>query len=540
METETPMDVETTPITNNNNNNNNSNTTIVKKSSNIINEGDHVILDINNGEKFSVVKVKFGSKVKIGKKQILVNSIIGESYYSSFQVSNEKNTLERITQKEIDDRLNNLVELNQNDADNRNLDQNNTAQKLTQEDINQMKEKGTDSNTIIKTIVENSESFKTKTSFSQIKYLKKKIKKYSTIVKIIKPTLKSLTEAYYKKDSRKICGLRFDSFGQLLTLGNIRANSQVLVVETCMGLVTGSIAERMNGEGTILSAYIGKGPSLSIVNNFGFNTDVLNTIYPFNLNITSVLNKGEDISKLPPTASSGIYDKQVKEKEKQKQKLKIKNDKEEKEEKEEKEGSGGGGGVGEEDNGPKTIINQRNDTSNENIVKLLKDGVWSLVIVTKYSPLNILLSCWPYLNSSGSFVIYSHFPQPLMEVHQFLHKNQMAVNQQISEIWMREHQVLPKRTHPMMGMDGASGFILYGTKVTKPIQKSLSSPITTSTTTTPIKTDSLNIENKVIEATTTTPKPTSTTTTTTTTVEEEENCESSLKKRKIDEEQNKE
>ncbi|KAK5584237.1 hypothetical protein RB653_005845 [Dictyostelium firmibasis] len=527
METETPMDVETT--SNNGNNNNNNNNTIVKTNSNVIKEGDHVILDINDGEKFSVIKVKLGSKVKIGKKQILINSIIGESYYSSFQVSNEKNTLERITQKELDDRLNNLVELNQNDADNRNLDQNNTAQKLTQEDITQMKEKGTDSNTIIKTIVENSESFKTKTSFSQIKYLKKKIKKYSTIVKIIKPTLKSLTEAYYKKDSRKICGLRFDSFGQLLTLGNIRANSQVLVVETCMGLVTGSIAERMNGDGTILSAYIGKGPSLSIVNNFGFDTDVLNTIYPFNLNVTSVLNKDEDISKLPPTASSGIYDKQVKEKEKGKQqKDKVK-------EKEEGDNNSGGGGGGEEDGGPKTIVNQRNDTSNENIVKLLKDGVWSLVIVTKYSPLNILLSCWPYLNSSGSFVIYSHFPQPLMEVHQFLHKNQMAVNQQISEIWMREHQVLPKRTHPMMGMDGASGFILYGTKVTKPssIQKPISSPTTTTTTTTTTtKTNNLlDIENKVIAATTTIVA----------TIEEEvENSESALKKRRIDEEQKKE
>ncbi|KAN0028709.1 hypothetical protein ACTFIV_010561 [Dictyostelium citrinum] len=538
METETPMDVETTSTNNskddknNNSNDDKNNTTIVKTSSNIIKEGDHVILDINNGEKFSVVKVKLGSKVKIGKKQILINSVIGESYYSSFQVSNEKNILERITQKEIDDRLNNLVELNQNDADNRNLDQNNTAQKLTQEDINEMKQKGTDSNTIIKTIVENSESFKTKTSFSQIKYLKKKIKKYSTIVKIIKPTLKSLTEAYYKKDSRKICGLRFDSFGQLLTLGNIRANSQVLVVETCMGLVTGSIAERMNGSGTILSAYIGKGPSLSIVNNFGFDTDVLNTIYPFNLNITSVLNKGEDVGKLPPTASSGIYDKQVKEKEKQK----LKDEKDEVKE-----------GGGEEENGPKTIINQRNDTSNENIVKLLKDGVWSLVIVTKYSPLNILLSCWPYLNSSGSFVIYSHFPQPLMEVHQFLHKNQMAVNQQISEIWMREHQVLPKRTHPMMGMDGASGFILYGTKVTKPIQKSLPTTITsttktTTTASTPIKTaSSLTIENKVIDATTTKPSSSSTTTTTNTTTEEEqEDSESALKKRKVDGEQNKE
>lgn len=35
----------------------------------------------------------------------------------------------------------------------------------------------------------------------------------------------------------------------------------------------------------------------------------------------------------------------------------------------------------------------------------------------------------------------------------------------LQETWMREYQVLPSRTHPMMRMHGASGYILFGTKV---------------------------------------------------------------------------
>jgi tRNA (adenine58-N1)-methyltransferase non-catalytic subunit len=36
---------------------------------------------------------------------------------------------------------------------------------------------------------------------------------------------------------------------------------------------------------------------------------------------------------------------------------------------------------------------------------------------------------------------------------------------QLSEVWSRELQVLPGRTHPLMNMHGASGFVLAGYKV---------------------------------------------------------------------------
>eukprot|EP01132_Coremiostelium_polycephalum_P004008 gene4008-5011_t len=440
---------------------------------NRIKEGDQVILDINNGEKFSVIKIKKGGKAKIGKTLVDLEGAIGQPFYSTFQVVS--NGLQKISPQELDEAMMSLTTLNNSDsADNRNLTQNNTSQKLTQQEIIDMKEKGTDSNTIIKTLIENSSSFQTKTAYSQIKYLKKKMKKYSTLVKFIKPTPKSLTEAYYTKDPRKICNIRYDTFGQLLTMANIRTGGKVMVVETCMGLITGSIAYRMGGEGTILSGYIGKGPSLSIVNNFGFPSDTLNTIYPFNLDLVSKLNTSEEavqqyitnnskpLSAKTDTTTTTTASPTMTSKQSKKQK---KNEEE---------------GLIESVPGSK-----KNDTSPENLVKLVKEGVYSLVIVTKYSPLNVLLACLPHLNHSGTFVVFSQYMQPLVECHQFLHSNYLAINLAITEIWMREQQVLPSRTHPMMTMDGASGYILTGIKVIKNLlpSPSTSSPTISSPTT---------------------------------------------------------
>jgi len=43
-------------------------------------------------------------------------------------------------------------------------------------------------------------------------------------------------------------------------------------------------------------------------------------------------------------------------------------------------------------------------------------------------------------------------------------KKRLAINVRIEELWTREHQVLPMRTHPQMSMHGASGYVLSAVK----------------------------------------------------------------------------
>lgn len=64
--------------------------------------------------------------------------------------------------------------------------------------------------------------------------------------------------------------LREDSLGQILVYANIFASAQVLVVDTCMGLVTGAIAERQAGNGRIIAGFEGQQVCADILRRFNF------------------------------------------------------------------------------------------------------------------------------------------------------------------------------------------------------------------------------------------------------------------------------
>lgn len=85
----------------------------------------------------------------------------------------------------------------------------------------------------------------------QAKYRKRKADKYMAQATLIRPTARSVAEAYFGKSPQKIQCMRADTLALLLSLANIGAHARVLVVETCGGLVTGAIAERMGGTGLV-------------------------------------------------------------------------------------------------------------------------------------------------------------------------------------------------------------------------------------------------------------------------------------------------
>ncbi len=68
-------------------------------------------------------------------------------------------------------------------------------------------------------------------------------------MRLIKCTPATLCEVYHNKSREKICGLRWDSLSQILSHSGIHAGRRVLIVESCIGLVVGSVAYRMRGEG---------------------------------------------------------------------------------------------------------------------------------------------------------------------------------------------------------------------------------------------------------------------------------------------------
>ncbi|KAK6245540.1 hypothetical protein SCA6_008630 [Theobroma cacao] len=90
---------------------------------------------------------------------------------------------------------------------------------------------GATGNEIVEALIANSATFEKKTQFSQEKYRLKKQKKYAPRVLLRRPF------------SRRF--LRVDALSQLLSMANVTANSDVLVVDMVGGLLTGAVAERL-------------------------------------------------------------------------------------------------------------------------------------------------------------------------------------------------------------------------------------------------------------------------------------------------------
>jgi tRNA (adenine-N(1)-)-methyltransferase non-catalytic subunit len=96
---------------------------------------------------------------------------------------------------------------------------------------------------------------------------------------------------------------------------------------------------------------------------------------------------------------------------------------------------------------------------------VFEQGIDTLIIGTKRDPLPLLESLYPLLGLSMPFVVYCQFQEPLAQIHHQLVSADAAVHVTLTETWMREYQVLPKRTHPLMQMSGTGGYVLFGYKV---------------------------------------------------------------------------
>lgn len=88
----------------------------------------------------------------------------------------------------------------------------------------------------------------------------------------------------------------------------------------------------------------------------------------------------------------------------------------------------------------------------------------ALIVCTRQHPLSIVLFLLRFLHVSRPFAIFSPYKEPLTECY-FALKARGCVLLKLSETWMRQYQVLPERTHPMVNMSGGGGYLLTGYKI---------------------------------------------------------------------------
>lgn len=145
-----------------------------------------------------------------GKQRIDASSLVNGTFDELYELDSRDRKLKptKFTRDELFEIIGkssdvNPVEVDES-KDNRNIVDDGKSQSLTRDDIEALKSDGASGRQIIETLVENSRTFKEKTTFSQEKYLKKKKQKYSNLFKIRRPTTRLLVEMFHTLNPLKI------------------------------------------------------------------------------------------------------------------------------------------------------------------------------------------------------------------------------------------------------------------------------------------------------------------------------------------------
>jgi tRNA (adenine-N(1)-)-methyltransferase non-catalytic subunit len=339
--------------------------------------------------------------------------------------------------------------------DNRDLVDNNMSQTLDMDAIQKLRKEKHGSE-VVDALIENSTTFHQKTEFSKAKYIARKQKKYQPRCRMIRITPLSLSEALFMKEPRKMLNMREDTLGQILSYSNISAGCQVLVMETCMGVVTGALAHRMGGYGKVISIYSGQQPPFTEM------ITRLNLSFAENYSI-KWLHSGDVFAEDVVTSNDPeAQDPEKAERETLAWPCPLRSHT-----REYLENMDG-------DRHRKNFLAKRctrfarkltRHSAMETKEWLQKRPCDSIVLVARYDPTATLLDLLPYLAPSSPFVVYCEFVEPLAACFRELQKQGLAINIRLSDTWMREYQVLPGRTHPSMTMSQSGGYLLTGIKI---------------------------------------------------------------------------
>ena len=381
------------------------------------------------------------------------------------------------------------------DKDNRHLIDSNNAQSITQAQLMKMKHSGQYSgSTIVQCLIENSSTFTEKTDFSKVKYWTRKTKKHQPRCRLTRCTASTICTAMYLKNPRLVLNLREDSLGQMMSYANVYAGAQILLMESCCGIITGAVAQRMGGYGKLFSIYTSQQPawqdmlkkfnltfaehqSIKWIHSgeiFGSTTAepligrtscISNYAHPASgddKDSPMVLNNNDSHNTNKKCSETRI-DTELQERQNLNWPCPL----------QDHTRKHLGSMSSSEDQ--VDFLSKRcsrfarkltRHTAIEASQMLMSSPCDSILIATKYDPTETLFSLIPYLAPSCPFVVFCEHMEPLVECFSKIQKQQnLAINLRLTDTWLREYQILPGRSHPNMNMSQCGGYILSGIKL---------------------------------------------------------------------------
>ncbi|MCO5559095.1 hypothetical protein L7F22_012687 [Adiantum nelumboides] len=466
--------------------------------------GSNVLVDLNNGDRLTFARLFPSASLKVGNSMCSLAPFIGASYGSAFEL--QKGSLVQIPlplpvdcteAQAIHEPPADSMQCDEADSrDNRSLVDDNTAQKLSAQDIDRMRGGSASGKDIIDALIANSTTYQNKTAYSQEKYKKKKQKKYAPFLVIQRPSARRICEAYASKCPSKVGFMRMDTVALMLSLGNVGAHAEVLVMDMVSGLLTAAVAERMGGFGSVCSVYCAaKPPPLDIVGLLNLTPSMANRVFRISIwELTSLLTRdacrtvgaevtkdtdlcvdndniengiaaSSNTAKVSAVCNANMHTETVQTMCSDKKQMSC-SDAIPREELLVADGDG---------EAEKSVIAKAKKLNSarygrkpdmEDLSRWAKHGFTGLLIgASEYEPWSAAQKLLPLLSPSSPFAIYHHYLQPLAECMHELQVSKMAVALEIVEPWLREYQVLPSRTHPNMQMNATGGYILTGIKI---------------------------------------------------------------------------
>ncbi|XP_075149163.1 tRNA methyltransferase 6 non-catalytic subunit [Haematobia irritans] len=419
--------------------------------------GDYIIIQ---RQKYTKLQ-KFGNldaTAILGKDQLELRGLLDQSYGCTFKMCPKEELgkshrgrqrlhhLELCSEVEMRN-IREVLGISKSGEDNRHITDDGDSQSLKPEDIEQLRDECNESTKIIEKIVENSKTFHSKTEYSQEKYLKKKEKKYFEFVQIRQPTIRLITDIYYRQDAEKVMGIRVDTLSQILSYSGISAFGNYLLYESgSNGLLPAAFLNSMgaNTEAMLVHMHPGNVPQKQAILALNLPEEQLNRC--ISVNIYSVLRE------FYQGTSENSRETEVSEPSNKKQKLDV--DVEEKDSKESQ-----GEKIPECAGKPQQ---QKWQLENQRAVDLIHAKFDSLVIASKEHPSNLVRELLPFVKASRPIVIFSLSKEVLMELYVELKTGSKVTNLHLTSNWLRMYQILPNRTHPEVNMQANSGYLLTG------------------------------------------------------------------------------
>ncbi|KAL6303984.1 Gcd10p-domain-containing protein [Sparassis latifolia] len=383
-----------------------------------IQAGNTVLLRLPSSE-IKTLKLEKDSTVTLGKfGSFHSNELIGQPFGLTYDIVDKKlKVIPPRTMQEVED----------TDATNELINDGQFVQPLTLEEIEALKKSGVHASEIIKKQIEQHANYSLKTEYSKEKYKKRKEAKYSKSFTVIDPTLFNVCEYWFNKDQNRLRDIRPDALSQILNLANIRPGGRYLAVDDASGVVVAGILERLGGNGRLITICdIDSPPAYPVTVQMNFKKDTVASV----LSSLNWATADEEYAPIvaPAEPASG----------------KFKSD------------------------GQKSRLNKRKLVSAslmQTREELFTGEFDGLVVASEYDPYSILEKLSPYLAGSASIVVHSPHIQILSDLQSRLREHPEYLGAAVSELWLRQYQVLPGRTHPMMNTSGSGGFILHAIKV---------------------------------------------------------------------------